>query len=156
MLKKRIRPISVAAAIGVALTLAASAKADVYSYSGWADSGPAGSVYTLLGDANLDIKVNGTDFNRLATNFNQAVTNGWDKGDFNYQGKLNVNDFYLLASHFDQFASQSAVSAADQAALNAFAAANGISANVPEPASVGLLAIGTVGILRRRREQAAK
>ena len=46
-------------------------------------------MYTLLGDANLDNKVNGTDFNLMATNFNQAVTNGWDKGDFNYDGKVN-------------------------------------------------------------------
>ena len=70
-------------------------------------------MYTLLGDANLDGKVNGTDFNLMAANFNQAVTNGWDKGDFNYDGKVNGSDFVLLADNFNQFASQSAVSAAD-------------------------------------------
>jgi hypothetical protein len=111
--------------------------------------------YTLLGDANLDGKVNGTDFNLMATNFNQAVTNGWDKGDFNYDGKVNGNDFVLLAANFNQFASQSSVSAADAAALDSFAAANGISlANVPEPASIGLLAAGTVTALARRRRRA--
>ena len=67
-------------------------------------------MYTLLGDANLDGKVNGTDFNLMATNFNQAVTDGWDKGDFNYDGKVNGSDFVLLADNFNQFASQSAVS----------------------------------------------
>ena len=103
---------------------------------------------------NLDGKVNGTDFNLMAANFNQAVTAGWDKGDFNYDGKVNGSDFVLLADNFNQFASQSAVSAADLAALDAFAAANGISlANVPEPASLGLAtaAIGFLSTARRRR-----
>jgi len=109
-------------------------------------------MYTLLGDANLDGKVNGTDFNLMAANFNQSVTNGWDEGDFNYDGKVNGNDFVLLAANFNQFASQSAVSAADLAALDSFATANGISlANVPEPASTGMLLLVGAGILYRRR-----
>jgi len=88
----------------------------------------------------------------MATNFNQAVTNGWDEGDFNYDGKVNGIDFNLLASNFNQLASQA--SAADVAALDAFAAANGISltpTSVPEPASLGLLTLGIVGGLARRR-----
>jgi len=63
-----------------------------------------------LGDANLDGKVNGTDFNLMAENFNQAVTAGWDRGDFNYDGAVNGNDFVLLANNFNQ-ASQIAVPA---------------------------------------------
>jgi hypothetical protein len=109
-------------------------------------------MYTLLGDANLDGKVNGTDFNLMAANFNQSVTNGWDKGDFNYDGKVNGSDFVLLADNFNQFASQSAVSATDLAALDSFAAANGISlANVPEPASAGMLLLAGAGFLYHRR-----
>jgi len=130
---------------------------------GYADSADPGNpaglapgtieiAYTLLGDANLDGKVNGTDFNLMATNFNQAVTNGWDKGDFNYDGKVNGNDFVLLADNFNEFASQSAVSAADLAALDNFAIANGISlVNVPEPASAAWAVVAGLGILRRRR-----
>jgi hypothetical protein len=129
-------------------------------YADYADPGnPAGLssgqieiMYTLYGDANLDGKVNGTDFNLMAANFNQSVTNGWDKGDFNYDGKVNGNDFVLLAANFNQFASQSDVSAADVAALDNFAAANGISlASVPEPASLTLIVLAGFGTFTRRR-----
>ena len=145
---------------GIDSSAAASNPSYGIGYADAADPGnPAGLApgqieiaYTLLGDANLDGKVNGTDFNLMATNFNQAVTNGWDKGDFNYDGKVNGSDFVLLADNFNQFASQSAVSAADLAALDSFAAANGISlAKVPEPASAGTLVMAGLGILRRRR-----
>ena len=119
-------------------------------------SGQIEVMYTLLGDANLDGKVNGTDFNLMATNFNQAVTNGWDEGDFNYDGKVNGSDFVLLADNFNQFASQSAVSAADLAALDSFAAANGISlANVPEPVMGSILVFAGAGIVMGRRRQRA-
>jgi autotransporter-associated beta strand protein len=150
---------------GTGITSSAAAGNPNYGigYADSADSGnPAGLssgqielMYTLLGDANLDGKVNGTDFNLMATNFNQAVTAGWDEGDFNYDGKVNGNDFVLLAANFNQFASQSAISSADVAALDSFAAANGISlASVPEPAAFGLLALGATGMLARRRRQA--
>jgi hypothetical protein len=115
-------------------------------------SGQIEIKYTLLGDANLDGKVNGTDFTLLATNFNQSVTNGWDKGDFNYDGKVNGSDFLLLAKNFNQSAGQSAVAGDDLAALDSFAAVNGISlTNVPEPASAGMMVMAGLGILRRRR-----
>lgn len=118
---------------------------------------PSGTVeimYTLLGDANLDGKVNGADFTVLASNFNQGGKS-WDEGDFNYDGNVNGADFTLLASNFNQSATQSAVSAADLEALDAFAAANGISLgpiNVPEPASAAVIAMTGLGLLRRRRK----
>ena len=83
---------------------------------------PSGQVeikYTLLGDANLDGKVNGTDFSLMAANFNKAVTNGWDQGDFNYDGAVNGTDFVLLADNFNQFASQSAVATSTPATRTA-------------------------------------
>ena len=141
-------------------TAVANASSYGIGYADYADPGnPAGLssgqieiAYTLLGDANLDYKVNGSDFTLMAANFNDSVTAGWDKGDFNYSNTVNGDDFVLLADNFNQFASQSALSAADLQALDDFAAANGISlTSVPEPASMGILVAAGLGVLSRRR-----
>jgi autotransporter-associated beta strand protein len=119
-------------------------------------SGTIEVAYTLLGDANLDGTVNGEDFTILASNFNQSVTS-WDQGDFNYDGTVNGEDFTLLAANFNQQVN-GADSAGDDAALDAFAAANGISlpTSVPEPATTGLLAAGGLGLLVRRRRRSSQ
>jgi len=73
-------------------------------------------------------------------------------GEANLGGIVSGIDFNLLAQSFNQFASQSAVSAADLAALDSFAVANGIKiANVPEPASALMMLMAGLGILRGRR-----
>ena len=75
---------------------------------GWADSSDAGNPanvpantveirYTLLGDANLDGKVNSIDFAILSSHYNQAGV--WDEGDFNGDGKVNSVDFALLSNN---------------------------------------------------------
>jgi prepilin-type processing-associated H-X9-DG protein/prepilin-type N-terminal cleavage/methylation domain-containing protein len=118
-------------------------------------SGKIEIAYTLLGDANLDGKVNGTDFQLMATHFNLSVSNGWDEGDFNNDGFVNGADFVLLADNFNRFASQSAVAADDLAALNSFAAANGFDVQaVPEPASAINIALPAWVLLCRRRRRA--
>ena len=114
-------------------------------------SGQIEVAYTLLGDANLDGLVNAADFTILAANFNQPVT-GWDQGDFNYDGLVNAADFTDLAANFNQ-SDSGAASAGDVAALDAFAAANGLLADVPEPATTGLLAMGAIGMLAHRRRR---
>ncbi len=146
---------------GTGITSSAAA-ANLGSYGiGYADAADPGNpaglasgqieiAYTLLGDANLDEKVNGADFAILATNFNKAVSGvgGWDQGDFNYDGKINGADFASLALNFNKGASQ----AADAQALDAFAAANGLSvSSVPEPATIGLILSASCGLLFRRR-----
>ena len=61
----------------------------------------------------------------------------------------------ILAANFNQGDGGTA-SAGDVAALDAFAAANGLSlptSSVPEPASLGLFMCGAVGILARRHRR---
>lgn len=148
--------------------MSSSAQANPGSYGiGYADAADAGNpaglasgqieiMYTLLGDANLDGKVNGGDFTILAANFNQGGKT-WDEGDFNYDGSVNGGDFTLLAGNFNQSATQSAVSAADLTALEDFAAADGISlGNVPEPVSAATMAIAGLGFLARRRRPSGR
>ncbi|MGD0389082.1 MAG: PEP-CTERM sorting domain-containing protein, partial [Tepidisphaeraceae bacterium] len=117
--------------------------------------------YTLLGDAKLEGTVNGPDLSILAANFNQSFT-AWDQGDFQYDGIVNGPDLAELAANYNQ-GDSGAASAGDVAALEAFAAANGVSlpssslsqSNVPEPASMGLFALSAIGILARRRRRNA-
>jgi hypothetical protein len=128
---------------------------------GYADSADAGNPaglssgqieikYTLLGDANLDGKVNGADFTIVANHFSNSVTAGWDRGDFNYDGEVNGADFLLLAANFEQSASQSAVSSADLA-VNSNNSASGSSAafSAADP-SVSALTSTTVETKQRK------
>jgi autotransporter-associated beta strand protein len=101
--------------------------------------------YTLLGDVDLNGVVNGIDFGILAANFNKGVSR-WDQGDFNFDGIVNGIDFGSLAANFNQGAN----GAAGVAALDAFAAANGLMADVPEPGTAALVAVAAAGLLRRK------
>ncbi len=147
-----------------------SAAASNHAYGvGWADgkdgvvsglsSGEIEIKYTLLGDANLDGTVNGSDFSILAANFGTGHTN-WDQGNFLYGSSVNGSDFSALAANFGQGDSGAAVavSQSDMAALDAFAEANGLPmpaiGAVPEPASAGMVilsGLGTLALRRRRR-----
>jgi len=119
-------------------------------------SGQIELKYTLLGDANLDGTVNGSDFSILAANFGLGATN-WDQGNFLYGSSVNGSDFSALAANFGQGDSGAdvAVTQADINALDSFAIANGLPlptiASVPEPASAGLLLAGITIMTRRRR-----
>jgi len=114
-------------------------------------SGQIEIKYTLLGDANLDGVVNGSDFSILAANFGLGATN-WDQGNFWFSSSVNGSDFSALAANFGQGDNGAAVSVspADFAALDAFAQANGLMADVPEPGMIGALVMAPLLLGRRR------
>jgi hypothetical protein len=110
---------------------------------------PQGDVlvkYTYYGDANLDGKVDGTDYGRIDNGYLNNLT-GWFNGDFNYDGVIDGSDYTLIDNAYNtqgaQVSSQIATSSAQIA----------VGSSVPEPATLGLLGMGAVGLLGRRKRK---
>ena len=93
----------------------------------------------LPGDANGDGCVDDLDLTALAVNWQQS-TSDWDKGDFNGDGIVDDLDLTALAVNWQQGCGGGG-SFADALA----------AANVPDPATALLLAVGSVAVVRRRR-----
>jgi hypothetical protein len=147
---------------GISSSSAAAASSYALGYADGADgvvpglsSGQIEIKYTLYGDANLDGVVNGNDFTILAAHLGKAAK-GWDQGDFTYAGVVNGLDFTMLVAHFGKAANGASVelAPADWTAIDAFAAANGLMADVPEPASGAIVFIIGAGLVRRRARRA--
>jgi hypothetical protein len=115
--------------------------------------------FTYGGDASLDGQVNLTDLSILASHFGNTTAQ-WDQADFSYDGTVNLTDLSILASHFGdgvgntlddarvhaQFGQDLAMIESSDPAF-----ASEVSRLVPEPSSLTLLAIGGMGLLKRRR-----
>jgi hypothetical protein len=114
---------------------------------GYADQG--GGVievkFTLPGDANLDGSVAVGDLGALATNYGVTAGAFWSQGDFNYDGKVDVGDLGALATNYG--ASLPNIAASAQAVATTTAAL----ASVPEPATLGMLAVGVMTLVCCRR-----
>jgi autotransporter-associated beta strand protein len=117
-------------------------------------SGQIELKYTRYGDANLDGVVSGIDFTILVGNLGKSV-NSWDQGDFNYDGVVSGTDFTALVGNLGKSASGADITlpAADLAAIDAFAAANGLMASVPEPVTGTMMLIAGAGMMMRRRRK---
>ena len=99
--------------------------------------------YTYYGDANLDGKVDGTDYSRIDNGYLNNLS-GWFNGDFNYDGVIDGSDYTLIDNAFN-------TQGASLAAAVATAQIAGDVSAVPEPVSLGLLGIGCMALLGRRR-----
>ena len=96
----------------------------------WNSPGGGSGIGSFLGDFNLDGSVNGTDLSIVSANFGLAV--GFAGGNANCDGVVNGTDLSILASTFGNVA----------------------TAAIPEPATLSLLSLGGLSILRRRRRGA--
>ena len=104
--------------------------------------------YTYYGDANLDGKVDASDYSLIDSGYaSNGADTGWYNGDFNYDGVINGSDYTLIDNAFNTQGGQ----ISDEIATPTAEIAG--SASVPEPTTLSLFCLGTAGLLSRRRRQ---
>jgi fibronectin-binding autotransporter adhesin len=104
--------------------------------------------YTYFGDANLDGKVDGSDYSLIDGGYaSQGSLTGWYHGDFNYDGVVDGSDYTLIDNAFNNQGGQLTT----PTALIASETAQVAPAAVPEPVSMGLIVLGAAGLAGRRR-----
>jgi hypothetical protein len=102
--------------------------------------------FTLLGDTDLDGRVNVADLANLAGNFGKTSNQFWISGDFDYNGNVNVADLADLAGNFGKDLASGGLTGASAAPAAAAAGA------VPEPtASLTATAFALTALGFRRR-----
>jgi len=119
----------------------------------FAGSNPSASdvlvKYTYYGDANLDGKVDGSDY-ALVDNGYLTQATGWYNGDFNYDGVVDGSDYTLIDNAFNMQGAQLNDSPANPSA-SITAEIAGSASSVPEPGVLTILTAGAVHVLHRRR-----
>jgi autotransporter-associated beta strand protein len=109
--------------------------------------------FTYFGDANLDGKVDGSDYSLIDAAFSEEQTyginiSGWYNGDFNYDGVVDGSDYALIDNAFNNQKTDALA-----AAIVATSTAQVAPAAVPEPATLTVATtLFGLAALRRRRQ----
>jgi hypothetical protein len=117
--------------------------------------------YTYKGDANLDGKVTGDDYAFVDANLGASgVTVQWNQGDFNYDDKVTGDDYAFIDANlgkgtvtplgYNELQSQMIAMHTEMFGATYTAALDAAETAAPEPASIGLLALGAIALLSRR------
>jgi fibronectin-binding autotransporter adhesin len=126
---------------------------------GGLDDGDVLVKYTYYGDADLTGSVDLDDFNLFLAGYQDPanVPQTWIYGDFDYTGSVDLDDFNLFLAAYQANGAplstlangieMSSLSAGDQQMML------GAIAAVPEPGTLGVLAVGACGLLARRRRR---
>jgi autotransporter-associated beta strand protein len=121
--------------------------------------------FTWFGDADLSGSVDGTDYGLIDAGMLSAGSlKGWFNGDFDYSGTIDGTDYGLIDGAFLTQSGILGTPAGDallaqrEAQFGAYYVASLVAAVeagdptlVPEPGAMGVLAVGTFGLLGRRR-----
>jgi uncharacterized repeat protein (TIGR03803 family) len=103
--------------------------------------------YTYYGDANLDGKVDGSDYSLIDAGYtSRGGKTGWYNGDFNYDGVIDGSDYSLIDNAFND-------QSVNLSMAGLVASQTAPPAAVPEPAALAGVCIVTVGLISGRRRR---